>query len=288
MNVQLDAATPATADSYSLRLELSAPNRPSRTLAWAAFDADGDVEFSSVDPDRFDHSLAVLAAARFAELPISPFSRVAIRLLFESDEADLRRRDAALDQSVYRLITETFANHRVQARRDRAVKRHFEAVLEDFTQTLVQSAISGAGLEEDQADAESWVPSDRLTDERDRILTFGGEPAMTGREVGDYLGVTRTTLATWRSRGALLALPLGSDRKLVYPRWQFDPERPTRLVPGLERVSAGLGQQDPWGVADILVTPHPALDGEVPIRRLIASKGSDADRIRDLIASAYL
>ena len=276
-------------DQYALRLELSAPNGLSRTVALAAFDVDGDVVFSSLDPDQFDHSLAVLAAARFAELPISPFSRIALRQLFEPDETAIPgHHSSRVDESVYRLITETIGNRREQAQRDRAVKKHFEVVLEDFTQTLLQGSIASVDVEEDQADAETWVPGDRLTGERDRILMFGGEPAMSGREVSDYLGVSRTTLATWRARGTLLSLPIGSDRKLFYPRWQFDPERPTRVVPGLERVIAGLGLRDPWGVADILVTPHPALDGEVPIRRLIATRGADAARIRDLIASEYL
>jgi hypothetical protein len=269
--------------TYTLQLELRAPNGASRTVAVAAFEADGELSFSSDDPEQFDHSLAVLAAARFAELPISTFSRSAVRQMFDLGEAA-----SIAHHSVFQLITEPRANAKTQARRDQLVKRHFEAVLNEFAAALVHEAITSDATEEDQGDPDTWVPSDRLIDERDRILTFGGQEAMSAREVVEYLGVTRTTLATRRSRGSLLALPLGSDRKLVYPRWQFDPERPTQVVPGLEAAIAGFGQKDPWGVADILITPHPALDGEVPILRLLASRGADADRIRDLLASAYL
>ena len=244
----------------------------------------------SDDPDQFDRSLAVLAAARFAALPISAFSRIAVERMFErpANVSQGGSRSSGDRRPVYELLTDAVASSAKQTQIDAVVRLHFEVVATSFASTLFESTPAQAIGEATEETSDAWQPDDPLVAQRDRILRFEGAEPMTAMDIGRFLRVSRTTLVTRRRSGAVLGLPLGSARKLVYPRWQFDPARPTHLVPGLQRVLSLLSMKDPWGVADLLTSRHPALDGETPIDRLRATRGAEADRIAALVASEYL
>lgn len=134
----------------------------------------------------------------------------------------------------------------------------------------------------------AWVPGDDLAGFREWILTGGrGQRPFTATEAARLLGIDQVNLAAFRRDGGILGLPVDTAGELAFPRWQFDPQRPTRPLRGLEAVLPGLGSMDPWGVADFLLTRHPALGGESPLERLRRSDGQDASRVREIVASKY-
>jgi hypothetical protein len=245
----------------------------------------GDFEFVKLDADRFERTLVMLFAAHVAEAPVSDFVRAAVGQLAAEPG---RRKELGrwANRPLYQLMTEDAAASDLgAAQREAAIHHAFEAKLHGYVGGLLES-IGGEQLAEDVSDA--WQPGEPLRMQRDRILAYGGGHAMSAREVQAFLNVTRTTLANRRREGGLLGLPLGSDRKLVYPSWQFDPRRPTHLVPGLAVVLHHLSGREPWGVADLLTASSPALDGETPIERLLRAGPGAADQVTDIIEAQYV
>ncbi len=281
-------------NDYILRLQVDDPRTHESTeVARARVRKSGEVSIDSVDLEGLDRSLALLAAIRFADYPISDFSRIAIARLFEPTADAQRDRGSTGDGSARRaagdLLVDWPVSRRAQTRRRSLVRAYFETVVADYAADLIvaiESKIDASPADpEDISDA--WQPGNELVEQRDRILRYGGTSPMSASEIQQFLELSRTTLATRRRSGALLGLPLGSDRKLVYPRWQFDSARPTHLLPGLQPALSRLSQRDPWGLADLLTSGHPALDGETPLERL-KTDPSSADRIARLLEAEYV
>jgi hypothetical protein len=285
-------ALPNTKGDYVLTVAVKdARTNAAVEVARARVGRSGDVSVDTVDVEGLDRSLALLAAVRFADYPISEFSRKAMGRLFESTASAQRKRgtnkDRPATRAVYDLLTELPVGKRAKARTFTLIRAHFEAVVVSYATDLIrmlEKKVNDARAEDTSG---AWQPDDRLLDERDRILRYGGSSPMSASEIQRFLELSRTTLAARRQSGALLGLPLGSSRKLVYPRWQFDPSRPTHLLPGLQPALSRLARYDPWGLADLLTSGHPALDGRTPLEKLSADPSS-ADLVAGLLEAEYL
>ncbi len=260
-------------------------------VARARVGPSGNVSVDAVDVEGLDRSLALLAAVRFADYPVSAFSRKAMGRLFEPTANGHRGREASgtkpATRAVYDLLTEYPVGKRAKARTLTLIRVHFEAMVASYATDLVRLLEKHAGEAPPEDTSDAWQPDDRLLDQRDRILRYGGSGPMSASEIQQFLELSRTTLAARRQSGALLGLPLGSSRKLVYPRWQFDPSRPTHLLPGLKPALSRLACYDPWGLAGLLTSSHPALDGWTPLQKL-NDDPSSADMIAGLLEAEYL
>jgi hypothetical protein len=80
---------------------------------------------------------------------------------------------------------------------------------------------------------------------------------------------SRQRLEELRDKGRLIALRVRN--RWMYPRWQFDPDFPGGVVPGLEEVLKHL-QLSPSGAALWLTEPYEALGDRRPIDLLRAGK----------------
>jgi len=258
---------PLSRGQYRLRVELESPGRaPSLELLSARVSADGSVAVETGHAERLDPSLALLAAV----------GRVKQGSDAGEPLAGLRSHAVGLPRDHGRAMTASTARMQMAVRSALA--------------TLVGSArdVPADGQADADDESEAWQPPRDLVAQRDQILNFGGAPALRAREAQTYLAVTRATLVNWRRRGQILGLPVGSDRKLMYPRWQFDPRRPTRVLEGLTTVVGAHGDEDPWGVAAWLVRRHPALDGARPIEQLREGDAAGVSRLARLLSAEYL
>lgn len=90
--------------------------------------------------------------------------------------------------------------------------------------------------------------------DRRRELLSG---ALTASQVADLLGTTRQTPYDRLKRGTLLAVyDRGAWR---FPAWQFDPDGPDGVVPGLREVLRDL-RVDPLAKVSWLTIPNPVLE----------------------------
>jgi len=246
----------------------------------------GIFELQAHDADAFERGLALMLTARFADLPLTEFARHAAAQM-ATNPASGSKLGPWATRPLLSLIAEKAAIANLGKRRETAIRRSFESQVQNYVVSLLE-AIEDRGDADEEDRSEGWQPGAALAAERDRILRFGGPAPLTGREVVGFLGVTRATLANWRRNGRILGLPHGSERKLVYPRWQFDPKRPTHLLPGLAEVLAASKEREPWGVADLLTAPTPSLDGQRPIERLAQAGVGAAAQVSAVINAAYL
>jgi hypothetical protein len=84
-------------------------------------------------------------------------------------------------------------------------------------------------------------------------------------EAGRFTGRSRQALERLRRNSRVLALRVGSRWR--YPRWQFDPDAPGGIVPGLAEVLRDLSLS-PTGAAFWLLQPSEWLGGHPPIEHL--------------------
>jgi len=128
--------------------------------------------------------------------------------------------------------------------------------------------------EEAALEAEALIRSFRL---RQKLL----EGTLTAPQVAEILGTTRQTPHDRVKSGTLLAVL--DNGVLRFPAWQFDPEGPDRVLPGLPRVLRALdANMSPLAKINWFVRPNPYLEGRAP---LIALKDGDADRVVDVARS---
>ena len=107
---------------------------------------------------------------------------------------------------------------------------------------------------------------------RDQAQAEVGE-LLTPREVAQRLGVSRATVANWRTQNKLLGVRF-DDHQYLFPAFQFvaAPEQGERgVLQHLDAVLATLGPRSPWWKARFLRTPAGALDGRSPLEVLSAA-----------------
>jgi excisionase family DNA binding protein len=91
------------------------------------------------------------------------------------------------------------------------------------------------------------------------------EDSVSAAEAAELTGRSRQILERLRRDGRLLALRVGSQWR--YPRWQFEPDAPGGVLPGLEEVMRSL-HLSPAGTASWLLQPTERLGGIPPIELL--------------------
>jgi hypothetical protein len=96
---------------------------------------------------------------------------------------------------------------------------------------------------------------------RQRLL----KGALSVAEAAEITGRSRQVLERLRREGRLLALREGSQWR--YPRWQFEPDAPGGVLPGLEEILRIL-HLSPAGAAFWLLKPAERLGGAPPIELL--------------------
>lgn len=89
--------------------------------------------------------------------------------------------------------------------------------------------------------------------------------SVSSAEAARLTGRSRQAIERLRREGRLLALRSG--RQWRYPKWQFDPDAPGGVLPGLAEVIDHLGLS-PSAAASWLLEPSPRLGGEAPVEHL--------------------
>jgi Helix-turn-helix domain len=89
--------------------------------------------------------------------------------------------------------------------------------------------------------------------------------SISAAEAAALIGRSRQSIERLRRDHRLLALRAGSQWR--YPRWQFEPDAPRGVLPGLEEVIRNL-QLSPAGAAFWLLQPAERLGGIPPIELL--------------------
>jgi len=120
---------------------------------------------------------------------------------------------------------------------------------------LVRSRGSGLGerigLKEGRARLDRYATAKSLEE-------WAGPVAGAGT-IEQQLGIPRSTLSHWQSRGSVVGL-LRGERKLAYPLAQFVDARPLEGISDVLRVAPDARSAWLW-----LLQPHGALDGRTPL-----------------------
>jgi len=94
------------------------------------------------------------------------------------------------------------------------------------------------------------------------LLAEGGY--LSAEQVGKHLHITRQAVDRRRSKGQLLALPIGA-KAYAYPQWQFDE---SGVLPGFVETLASFTLPGPWTRAAFLLSPNRLLNGARPLDEL--------------------
>lgn len=104
-------------------------------------------------------------------------------------------------------------------------------------------------------------------------------PLLTPGEAVEKLGVSNSTINSWRRQNKLLGLRFDKHQYL-YPLFQFDSsseQNKLSVRPHLDEVLAILGDRGAWEKAKFFLTPSPFLNGETPLDLLSAADSNDDD-----------
>lgn len=105
-----------------------------------------------------------------------------------------------------------------------------------------------------------WAESESRAN-RETVL----KDAVSAAEAAKRIGRSRQSIERLRRDGRLLALREGSQWR--YPRWQFEPDAPGGVLPGLDKVLRNL-HLSPGGAAYWLLKPTERLEGLPPVELL--------------------
>lgn len=105
-----------------------------------------------------------------------------------------------------------------------------------------------------------WAESE-MQAHRESLL----KDAVSAAEAAKLIGRSRQSIERLRRDGRILALRAGNQWR--YPRWQFEPDAPGGVLPGVEDVLRNL-HLSPGGAAFWLLQPTERLEGLAPIELL--------------------
>lgn len=147
--------------------------------------------------------------------------------------------------------------------RRRALSLGLIQALETLAQAEGRDPLAGVDdpLPPEEALATLYETAEESRSLREQLL---GESISVG-EAAELTGRSRQALERQRRNGGLLALRRRNQWR--YPRWQFDPDAPRGVVPGLAEVLRYLGLS-PAGTAFWLRQPRDELGGKAPIALL--------------------
>ncbi|WP_395707824.1 DNA-binding protein [Reyranella sp.] len=103
----------------------------------------------------------------------------------------------------------------------------------------------------------------RGTAQRKSLVDAEGGTA-SAQEIADLLGITRQAVDKRRRKGALLAVPSGSN-DWRYPRWQI---LEGHVLPGFERVMAAFEATGPWTRLHFFLSANERLADQRPLDAL--------------------
>lgn len=162
----------------------------------------------------------------------------------------------------------------LEERLNRLSDEELEAVLNGISRALKPpeaegtpsaAALLGEEISEAQRVEEEVEILMRSFERRRELLA----DTLTAPQVARLLNTTRQTPHDRVRAGTLLAV---MDRgALRFPRWQFDPEGPDGVVPGLPDVIRAL-DVTPLAKVSWLTRPNPMLDGRTPLECLRAGQ----------------
>lgn len=150
-------------------------------------------------------------------------------------------------------------------RRRSALSRGIKSAIETFPKTEEEDEDPLAEVD-DPMSPEEGAAAVALAEaksqiNRQRIL----KGALSAAEAAKLIGRSRQTLERLRRDGRLLALREGNQWR--YPPWQFEPDAPGGVLPGLEEILRNL-HLSPAGAAFWLLKPAERLGGVPPIELL--------------------
>lgn len=104
-------------------------------------------------------------------------------------------------------------------------------------------------------------------------------PAAGAGEIEQQLGIPRSTLSHWQSKGSVVGL-LRGERKLAYPLSQFVDARPLEGVSDVLHVAPDARSAWLW-----LVQPHGAFDGRTPLE--VLKQGGTRAKVAEVAARDF-
>lgn len=148
-------------------------------------------------------------------------------------------------------------------RRRRALSLGLVKALETLSEAEGRDPLAGVDepLEPQEALETLYKAAEESRNARETIL----RDSISVAEAAELTGRSRQALERQRRLGRLLALRRRNQWR--YPRWQFDPDAPGGVVPGLAQVLEYLGLSTA-GTAFWLSQPREELGGQAPIALL--------------------
>jgi hypothetical protein len=155
------------------------------------------------------------------------------------------------------------ADRGVSAERRTALSRGVAKALEATAEAAALDPLAAIDEPLDAAGAAESVARAELDAQRNREAIL--HDSISVGEAARRTGRSRQALERLRRADRLLALRVGAQWR--YPRWQFEPDAPGGVLPGLDEVLRHLALS-PAGAALWFLTPQEQLGGAVPAELL--------------------